>query len=82
MYWSSVPVFNVKGKQWYYVFLLAFKINLCLATSFKRSRRELSIDVADHRSMLKNNQNTYYPRFSFTPTTGMELPETSVLLLQ
>jgi len=37
--------------------------------SFKRSRRELSIDVAEHRSMLKNHQNTHYTRFSFIPKT-------------
>ena len=33
------------------------------------------------RSILKNNQNTYYPSFSFTPKTGTELPETGVLFL-
>ena len=30
------------------------------------ARRELPIDVAEHGSILKNYQNTYYPRFSFT----------------
>jgi len=29
-------------------------IGVCSATSFKRSRRELSIDVAENRSILKN----------------------------
>jgi len=53
----------------------------CSATSLKRSRRELSIDVAELRSILKNDQDTYYPRFSFTPKTGIELPETGVLFL-
>ena len=33
---------------------LVFKIGVCTAISFKRSRRELSIDVAEHRSILKN----------------------------
>ena len=37
-----------------YVFWLFFKIGLCSATPFKRCRRELPIDVADHRSILKN----------------------------
>jgi len=36
------------------VFWLFFKMELCLATSFKRSRRELSIDVAVHSSFLKS----------------------------
>ena len=30
------------------------------------SRRELSIDVAEHRSIFKSDRNTYYPRFIFT----------------
>ena len=34
--------------------LVFFKIDLCSAVSFKRLRRELSIDVAEHRSILKN----------------------------
>ena len=42
------------------------------ALSFKRSRRDLSIDVAEHRSVLKKYQNTFYPRFSFIPKTGIE----------
>jgi len=33
---------------------LFFKIDLCSTISFKRSRRELSIDVAEHRSILKD----------------------------
>jgi len=37
------------------------------ATSMESSRRDLSNDVAEHRHTLKNNQNTYYPRFSFIP---------------
>ena len=37
------------------------------------SRRDLLNDMAEHRSILKNNQNTYYPRFSFTPKTGKEV---------
>jgi len=37
----------------------------------ERSRRDLSNDMAEHRSFLTNNQNTYSPRFSFTPKTGV-----------
>jgi len=35
------------------VFWLFFEIDLCSAISFKRCRRELSIDVAERRSILK-----------------------------
>ena len=34
--------------------LVIFKIDLCSPISFQRSRRELSIDVAVQRSILKN----------------------------
>jgi len=37
--------------------------------------------VAEHRSTLKNNQNTYEPRFSFTPKTGIAFPKTGVSFL-
>jgi len=36
------------------IFWLFFKIGLCSALSFERYRQELSIDVAEHRSILKN----------------------------
>jgi len=42
------------------------------------SRRDLLNDMAEHRAILKYAQNTYYPRFSFTPKTGIELPKTGV----
>jgi len=35
------------------ILVIFFKIDPCSAISFKRSRRELSIDVAEHRSTLK-----------------------------
>jgi len=37
--------------------------------------------VAEHKSILKNDQNTYYPRFSFIPKTGTAFPKTGVLFL-
>jgi len=58
---------GVKPKRGWYVFGLFFMAGLCSAISFKRSRRELSIDVAQHRSILKNYQNTHYPRIRFIP---------------
>jgi len=42
------------------------------AISFKRSRWELPIDVAEHRSIFKNNQSTHYNRFISTPKTGKD----------
>jgi len=45
------------------------------------SRRDLSNDMAEHRPILKNIQNTYYSRFSFTSKTGIEFPKTRVLFL-
>jgi len=43
-----------------YVFWLFFK-GLCSAISLKRSRRELSIDVAEHRSTLKITKKSITP---------------------
>jgi len=36
------------------IFVLFLKIDLCSAILFKRSRQELSIDVAEHWSTLKS----------------------------
>jgi len=38
--------------------LLFFKIDPCWATSMERSRRDLSNDMAEHRSILKIKENT------------------------
>jgi len=40
------------------------------------SRRDLLNDVAEHRPILKNNQNTYNSSFGITPKTGIALLET------
>ena len=48
----------MKLKRGWYVFCSFFKIGLCLAISLKRSRRELSIDVAEHRHTLKQPKYT------------------------
>jgi len=45
------------------------------------SRRDLLSDVTDHRSILKTDQNKYYPSFSFTPKTCIELHKTGVSFL-
>jgi len=39
------------------------------------SRRDLLNDMAEHRPILKNNQNTYYPRFSSTLKIGTAFPK-------
>jgi len=54
-------------------------MNVCLATLLKRSRRELAIDVAEHRYILKYYQNTYHPRFAFKPKAGIAFYKTGVL---
>jgi len=64
----------VKSKTGMVRFWLFFKIGIGI--SFKRSQRKLSIDVAELRPMLKNYQNTHYPRFSFIPKTGTVFPKT------
>jgi len=53
---NAIPVLGVKPRRGWYVFLLFFKTGLRSAIYFKRSRRELSIDVAEHRSILKNKK--------------------------
>jgi len=55
--------------------LVIFEINLCSATSMKGSRQDLFSDMADHRAILKNNQNTHYSlifqdRTMFSHTNG------------
>jgi len=52
-FWRMISILGVKPKRGS-VFWLFFKIGLCSATSFKRARRERSIDVAEHRFILKN----------------------------
>jgi len=64
-FWAMLLLFTMQ-RGWY-VFYLFFMIDVCSTISFKWSRRELSIDVAKHRSILKNNPNTHYLRFSFIP---------------
>jgi len=39
------------------------------------SRRDLLSDMAEHRPLLKNNQNTYHLYFGFTPKTGIPFPK-------
>ena len=40
------------------------------------SHRDPSNDEAEHRPILKNNQNKYHPRFGFTPKTDISFPKT------
>jgi len=42
------------------------------------SHQGLSNDMAEHRPILKNNQNTYYLRFSFSPKTDIAFPKTGI----
>jgi len=40
------------------------------------SRQDLLNDMAEHKPILKNNQNTYHPRFGFIPKTVIAFPKT------
>jgi len=62
------------------VFWIFFKTGLCSVISLKRFRQELFIDVAEHRSVLKNYQNTLYSHFSFITKRGTAFPNTGVVL--
>jgi len=57
---------------------LVVNIDLCSATSMESSRRDLLNDLAEHRPIMKINQNTYHPRFSFTPKTDKAFPKMGV----
>jgi len=91
---NAIPVLGAKPKRGWCVFWLFFRIGIlrvlvifqnrhimCSAISFKRSRRELSIDVAEPRSTLKTYPNTHYPRFNFITKTGIAFPKTRVLFI-
>ena len=45
------------------------------------SCRDLPNDMAEHGSILKNNQNTYNPVLVSRTKTGIELPEKGVSFL-
>jgi len=77
---NALLVLGVKPNRGWHVFLLFFKLGLRSATSFKRSRQERFIDVAEHMSMLKNYQNTHHSRFSLTKT-GIAFPKIGVWFL-
>jgi len=77
---NAISVLGVKSKRGCYVFRLYFKIGLCSAMSFKSFRRELSIDVAQHRSMLKHYQNTHYFRFTFNTYCVLWRKKIAILL--
>jgi len=57
------------------VFWLLFKIDLCSAISFESSRRELSIDVAEHGCILLNMGNAYYPVLVSHPKQVYQSPK-------
>jgi len=47
----------------------------------ENSRRDLLNDVAEHRSILKKQQNTYYPVLVSYPERVKRIPKTGVLFL-
>ena len=78
---NAIPVLGVKLKGGCDVFSSFFCIDVCSGIPMESFRRDLLNDMAEHRPILKNNQNTYYPRFSFTPK-NRELPETGASFLR
>jgi len=60
---------------------LFLKIGLCSASSMESSRRDLLINMTEHKPILKNNQNTFRPRFGFTPKTGIGFPKRMFIII-
>jgi len=77
---NAIPVVIMKPKR-IGTYCSNFSKDLCSAVSLKTSRRELSIDVVEHKSISKNYQSMYHPRFGFTPKTGIAFPKTGVSFL-
>jgi len=71
VYWGKVKIDA-------YVFWEVFTADLCLAISKESSRRDLLNDMPEHPPIFKNNQNTLYPRFIFTPKTGQNSLELKI----
>ena len=78
---NAISVLMVKPKRGWCVFWLFFKVGICSAISFKRSRRELSIDVAELWSMLKNYQYTHYPFWFHKLKSVYSIPQNGGLFL-
>jgi len=75
MYLFWVWIWN-GGSDYFDIF---FNIELCSATSMESSRRDLLND--NDRHILKNNQNTYHPRFCYKPKTGIAFAKMFFFLL-
>ena len=54
----------MKLKRGYCVFWYFFYIDLCSTTPMESSHRDLLNGMAEHRPILKNNQNTHHQRFA------------------
>jgi len=67
----ATPAMGVKPKQGCYVFWLFFKMGLFSALSFKRSRRELSIDVAEPRSPENKGVCVFWLFFKIGQCSGI-----------
>jgi len=77
----DIPVLGVKlnrGSTYFGNSSTCTNVYQCSATLMEISRRDLLNDMAEYRPNLNNKQNTYYPRFTFSPKTGKELPKTGV----
>jgi len=61
------------------VFWQFFNVDLYSATSAESFRRDLSNEWAERWPILKSNQNSYYPLFSFLRKIGIVFSKTDVL---
>ena len=76
-----LSVLGMKLKRVEWVVWLFFNIDLCSATSIESSDGDLLNDMTEHKPILKNNQNTYQPRFGLTPKNRYTIPKNGALFL-
>jgi len=66
---NAIPVLGMHLKRGKCVFWYFFNIDLYSATSIESSHRELLNGMAEHRPILKNNQNTYHAHLVSHPNS-------------
>jgi len=72
--------FGYKTKSGVVCILIIFQCRPMFShINMESSRRDLWNDMAEHRSILENTQNTYHARFGFTPKTDIAFAKMGVL---
>jgi len=72
------PCLRYEGKTEEERSLVIFEGTSVITISMDSSRRDLFIDIVVDGSILKNNQITLYPFFTFRPKTGVGPLETEI----